>query len=242
MSGFTFNGTAITDIFQSGSTTVSGYTQGGSNIALKSVTGTDNLQIKNTNVNFKYINTDLATSFLPYFVESTSSGSATVPSWCTKIQFILIGGGGGDAYGSTYTECGGGGGALHASISKNEGTINFTVGVGGFSTDNPTGTAGSGGNTYLTYNSISLNANGGAGGYNYYENGGDGGNGGGASVGTWVGQKGPSNINDNDTGGENGFRAQLITNDSIQTQIYGRGGSRNHNAQSGYIRIYFCVN
>jgi hypothetical protein len=229
---FKFNGTSLiaaapNGIFQTGGNNVPNYTP---TMSLKLLISNDNPLIKNTNVYYQSAGTDLAQLYLPYFVEyfySGSSQSVSFPTWCTKIQFILIGGGGFSSTTFDNGANGGGGGAVIVKTVDNVGNKSISCLVGD-----------KGANTTLTYNSITYTANTGQSG-NY------------ASVGIG-GEAGDGDINfngqngffgtGNDGYGVNGLIINNGKNDNIDSAIYGRGASRNLENLSGYIRIYFRVN
>ena len=57
------------------------------------------VEIPNSNLNYEYLNVDISTYSIATWVDSAST-FPSLPSWCTKIRAVLIGGGGAGAQGS----------------------------------------------------------------------------------------------------------------------------------------------
>jgi len=261
---------SFNDIFirESAANTVTNFYDNNTNLTAnyRNIIATDNLQIKHTSVNFIYGSIDISQYLLPKFYEftSASTGSFTVPPWCTTIKAIIIGGGGrggnyyyrvnsdNDGYDKTDGGGGGGGGYCYISVSivSNVTTIYYTVGSRG-SFDS--GTSGDGGFSQIMYNSISYKGNGG-------NKGGDGdvnNDGNGGSGGTRDPTQGTLGNNGTDgnagsplpTGGDGGIGGFNTTHEGIQTNSYGNGGNGGYNQDNGrvnptqgsigYVRIYF---
>ena len=89
-------------------------------------------------------------------VETTSgSGTWTVPSGVTQIQYLVVAGGGGGAGGQASEHGGGGGGAggvLAGTLSNLPSTLSVSVGIGGaggpVGSNSPTGRGASGANSW----------------------------------------------------------------------------------------------
>jgi hypothetical protein len=159
-------------------------------------------------------------SFTPttYTLTTSSSGSFTVPNFCTKIQVLMIGGGGGGGSNATqpFWDGGGGGGAgaaaLSVTISVSSGqSITYSVGAGG--AGNSTGGKGTNGSC----TSITIA------GTTYYVNGGGGGGGSHTSYSYQVG------LNGGCGGGSCGTNAT----------IDGSGQHLSYNTSSGETIYYF---
>ena len=182
------------------------------------------------------------------YIEYNSANTYTnisIPIWVNKMHSMIIGGGG-SGY-SQYTN-GGGGGQFTYSIINVVKTIPrlMTINVG------QAGSSGgsNGGNSSVIYGGYSSIANGGicAG-----VHGGAGGSGS-IGVGTtgYNGQTGIEGITPGFIdGGVNGFINAGLTHDSIEYQIFGKGGqggntndeySGYYSGNDGYVRIYFCLN
>ncbi len=138
---------------------------------------TINSQSNGTNYGYQISNIDLATKFSILNNPYTDSSNVIIPAWCTKIAFVLIGGGGGGGNGGwgsngSSGSGGGGGGAGGTLISKaiplTQYTCTVTIGAGGAGGVGVSGAlvkdGTSGGNTSITINGITYTAGGGGGG------------------------------------------------------------------------------
>lgn len=99
----------------------------------------------------------------------TVSGTYTPSAGTQKIKFYLIGGGGAGGGTAAQSQTGGGGGAsggfLSGYVSASSSSIyTYSIGAGGVGGTNSSG--GAGGNTAITINGITYQANGGGGGSN----------------------------------------------------------------------------
>lgn len=97
MSNYKYNNNALSGIFAGGDTPADGYT----GLTFKALTSGNVPYIRHSSlvgVGFKSGGTDFVETFLPYYREYTVANQAnadkTIPSWCTKLYVILIGGGG----------------------------------------------------------------------------------------------------------------------------------------------------
>ena len=225
MSNYDYKGTLLNNIFQSGTTTFSGYTNLGTALQFSSKFS----NLPNQTLGYANTTNDIGAACCPKFTKYTSNATHTCNAGATGVYLILVGGGGGGGSGgsnSTYSGDGGGGGggagmlALKVSKSNNPQinspiTVAIVIGSGGAGaakrTNNGIGFTGTnGGVTTATISCSTTNiealANGGVG-----------------------GQGGPNNNNDvvDNTGGAGGAR-------SISLGVnYSNDNSNNGNAGSG---------
>lgn len=262
MSNFYYNSTPLTDLLKSGSSSVTTNFKNSSSVDIGGLfkpdsTGADSstqtgLFIRNSNLGYYYSSSiiNLTSTFLPYYIDNNTAGdynNVSIPSWCRKIKFILIGGGGGGA-GNSNSE-GGGGEFLYTVINKVDGvnTLYYHVADAGVGRGYNGVTGGS-----AQYSSLVYNSNG------YYANGsggsGSGGGGAGGSAGTGSGtdtirRNGVSGCSGcYGSGAKNGmyntdYNGKILVHDDL-SENYGRGGEADNGTSGhyGYVRIYFCIN
>lgn len=256
MSKFEVNGTDLNDIFTSQTNTENTNYFNTLNIDIgkgyKSINSITSFPVQHSDVKYSFNSVNLASFFLPKSEQLTAQSQTTynIPSWCRTIKCIIMGGGGGGH--GNYGGGGGGGGMLYAHITKTESgtTLQYSVGIFGYSRSTPeTGqAAGPGGNSIITYSGTEYIAYGGGGGFDV------GGNGGGTSG------NGLFNVNGSigtAGGAGNGMNNSIpvryysssnggsIAGDNV-ADFYGRGGGYNddnygYDGQYGYIRILLCV-
>ena len=183
MSNYDYKGTLLSNIFQSGSTTFSGYTNLGTALQFSSKFS----NLPNQTIGYENTTNDIGAACCPRFTKYTSNLRHFCNSGATAVYLILVGGGGGGGSGgstSTYVGdgggSGGGGGMLALKVSKSNNptistpiTIDVIIGSGGAGaakrTSNGVGYTGTtGGETratiWCTGNDIITKAGGGAGG------------------------------------------------------------------------------
>jgi hypothetical protein len=228
MSHYDYKGTLLNNIFQSGTTTFSGYENLGTALQFSSKFS----NLPNQTLGYENTTNDIGAVCCPKFTKYTSNATHTCNAGATGVYLILVGGGGGGGSGgsdSTYSGDGGGGGggggmlALKVSKSNNQTittpiTIVINVGAGGAGaakrTNNGVGFTGTTGNNtsatiWCSGNDIVAYAGGGAG-----------------------GTGGPNNNNGviDNTGGGGGGRGISL---SGGTANYSNDNSNNGNAGSG---------
>ena len=252
MSNYYFNNQPISTFLRyspySYSYIQSNYYENGTTLPCLQVYPDDTLKITNTSFNYFKGGIDIATLFEPPYIEFDTTGTYTynnIPIWCKVCRCIIIAGGG-SGY-SQYTNGGGGGQFSYSDINIIKTTprvLTIVVGDGGSSGGS------NGGNSSISYGGYSSVANGGlcatlnpgAGGSgNIYS----------ASL-SYDGQAGQAGTTPGYIyGGNNGLKYAGIKHEDIQYLAYGKGGDGGNTADefsgyysgnSGYVRIYFCVN
>jgi hypothetical protein len=256
-----YKGVSIDNVYKidaSGST-ASNFLNLGSVIKFKSKA----YDIETQNINsFSSNGTNADSSFCAYYLDivstttggdnsdsgSSTSGTFTVPSGCTKIKCILIGAGGGSSQSITFegttTDAGrgGGGGFIVVQFGVVGGqVINYQVGNAGGLGNNASKNGGTGGltsiNGYIAYGG-------------QYGEGGNVGDSNSGNGGTFTLGSGATVLysgNGNGVGQNNGYKlfskgSNLPNETTFSNVNVGQGANSGAVSNSGFIRVYFIYN